>query len=65
MSRRYGGGKVEPGEGRRLKPVGGWIEAEQIRGLSVAGYQRAGLQVGLSVAPVNWVDELRGCRWDF
>lgn len=56
---------MEPGEGRRLKPVGGWIEAEQIRGLSVAGYQRAGLQVGLSVAPVNWVDELRGCRWDF
>lgn len=56
------GYKVDAPRVRGLTAAGGWIEAEEIRGLSVAGYQRSGLQVGLSVALVNWVDELRGVQ---
>lgn len=45
-----------------ISVAGGWIDADRVRGLSVAAVQRTGLQVGLAIGLVNWTDELQGVQ---
>ena len=56
------GGYRVVGPAARGVTAGGWIEVDELRGVSAAALQRSGLQVGLSVALVNWTDHLRGVQ---
>jgi len=42
--------------------AGGWVDANEMTGLSGSTLNRFGTQVGVSVGIVNWADELRGLQ---